>query len=223
MTTIDIIDHVPLLLPPQSEQIDKIAPAYFAAQGDLESAVKRKVNSHFGGKYADIETVIDEINRAFRPHGISLQQRLLPGAAGNSVRIQTVLRHESGQFYADGGPSWPAAKQSDPQALMAAVTYGRRGGLVANVGMTQEDDDGATAAKPAAAKKATPKTQLAKIEDRDALTQRIQALPEHLASQIADRLKAEGVKWTQLSKQQYKDALSWYEECKAIADAESEG
>ncbi len=204
-------------LPPLSRAIDKIIPAFGLAQAELDNVQKSATGNY--GKYANLTACLGEVKSVFGKHGLSVQQRPLYHD-GPGIRLQTVIWHnESGQWTADGGPVFPAGKPSDPSAVMAALTYARRGTLSANTGLTQEDDDGVTAsARPKAAKKPAPAT-LAKQEDRDAVTARIKALPDEFAKQIGDRIRGDGMSWTQLTKTQLKSVTEWVVECEGLAGA----
>lgn len=200
------------LLPPCSATIDQVVPAFGAAQAELSNVQKTAAGNY--GKYANLTACWDEVSKVFEKQGLSIQQRPLQHVGG--IRLQTVIWHNAtAQWLADGGPVFPAGKPGDPQSVMAALTYARRGTLCANTGLMQEDDDGATAA----AKPKATTVALAKQEDRDALEARIKALPDGLAKQVGDHMRANSFVWTKLTKQQLKKATAWVEECEGIAAA----
>jgi hypothetical protein len=61
--------------------------------------------------------------------------------------VETIFIHESGETLDCGVLHFPVTK-NDPPAYMSALTYARRGSLMAACGIAPEDDDGqmATAA-----------------------------------------------------------------------------
>jgi hypothetical protein len=67
--------------------------------------------------------------------------------------LDTVILHTSGEFVSCTYPLRPV--KADPQGLLAALTYARRGCLASMLGVIQSDDDGneasghATATEPA--------------------------------------------------------------------------
>jgi len=205
------------LMAPTSPTIGNVAPAFNSAQAQIEHAAKDSFNPHFKSKYADLPAVIEAHRGIFAEHALHVLQRPLQAQGG--VLLQTVIMHESGEWLADGGLFVPAIK-NDPQAYGSALTYARRYGLAALIGIAQDDDDGATAAKPPKAK-ATPKVDLAPKADRDKLEADIQSLPAPYPKQIGDRLRQSGFVWTQLTVKQLAEARAWQEECKDLAEAEA--
>lgn len=122
----------------RSEQIDALAVALVKAQAGIKGAVKDSLNPHFRSKYADLESVMDACKGPLNENGISVLQ--IPEPVESGVGIRTVLLHESGQ-YISGVMVLPMVKQ-DPQGAGSAITYARRYGLMAMVGVCPEDDDG---------------------------------------------------------------------------------
>lgn len=122
-----------------SQQIDKISPAFLAAQKKIEGVKKDIAHGHFKGKfYADINSVINSIKEILNANGITITQPI------NGASVETYLLHESGQYIGSSTPI-VCAKPNDPQALGSAITYSRRYGLQALVGLPAEDDDGEAA------------------------------------------------------------------------------
>lgn len=127
-----------------SPELDKIAPALAKAQSVIEGAAKAKVNPHFRSKYADLAACWDACREELTSNGISVIQALKPSTEG--ITVQTRLQHASGQFVEDEGLFLPASKH-DAQGYGSALTYARRYGLCAMVGIAPEDDDGNAASK----------------------------------------------------------------------------
>lgn len=128
----------------QSEQLDKLAVALAKAQSLIEGASKDKTNPHFRSKYADLASCWDACRKALTGNGISVLQA--PAPADDGIVLATRLLHSSGQWIEDDGLHLPAAKR-DPQGYGSALTYARRYGLCAMVGIAPEDDDGNAATK----------------------------------------------------------------------------
>ena len=76
-------------------------------------------------------------------NGLSVIQGNSIGA-NNTVIVETILAHESGQWI-QSELCMPLAK-NDPQGVGSAITYGRRYGLAAIVGIVADDDDDGNAA-----------------------------------------------------------------------------
>lgn len=212
----------PMLWPPMSATIGKVSAAFVKAQAQLEHASKDSLNPHFKSKFADLPTSIDVYRPVFAAHDLALLQRELESS--NGVRLQTITLHASGEWIADGGPFRPAVK-NDAQSFGSALTYLRRQAGNALIGLAQDDDDGnaaanrgATATKP----KKEPSVKLASIDDRDALLERIVALPEDLQAQIKSKLKDANIVWTQLTPEQLLTATSWTQDCEDIQDLEGQ-
>lgn len=131
-----------------SEQINEIATALAKAQGAIEGAVKGSTNPHFRSKYADLGAVWDACREHLSKNGIAVLQPVESQQDGKHFTV-TRLVHTSGQWMEDGGIPLILSKE-DMQGLGSALTYSRRYGLMAMVGIAPEDDDGnAASAKPA--------------------------------------------------------------------------
>lgn len=132
----------------------KIAAALVKAQSQIGNAKKTEDNSQFGSKYADLSSVWDACREPLRANAISVVQggELLNG----EWVLKTTLLHESGESLVGYVPL--LNKKGDMQGLGSAMTYARRYGLAAIVGVCPEDDDGnAASEKPAKAEaKAAP-------------------------------------------------------------------
>ena len=130
-----------------------ITAALAAAQASMGKALKQSNNPHFRSKYADLGNVMDACMPALNANGIAVVQTV--GRDENGMFLTTILRHaDSGEFLEDGGMPLIVNK-NDMQGLGSAITYARRYGLMAMVGIAPEDDDGNAAS--AAAPKQQPK------------------------------------------------------------------
>ncbi|MCE2713157.1 MAG: ERF family protein [Cryomorphaceae bacterium] len=116
-----------------------IAQAFLAAQKQFSPALKNAINPHFKNKYADLASCVDAVMDALNANGISLIQTTHPHDDG--VVVETLFLHESGEQLTGGKLFFPAVKH-DAQGYMSALTYCRRGSLMAACGIAPEDDDG---------------------------------------------------------------------------------
>lgn len=129
----------------ESEDLDKLAKALSQAQILFKVAKKDQDNPFFKSKYADLTSVWDACREALSKNELSVSQICELTEGGNCIII-TKLMHASGQWIESSVPCY--VKDKTPQALGSAITYARRYGLSAIVGVTtDEDDDGEAAEK----------------------------------------------------------------------------
>lgn len=124
-----------------SEQLNELAKALATAQSAIKPAIKDSTNPHFRSQYADLASVWEACRAALTANGLSVAQGC--SAEGPAVRVETMLLHSSGQWISDGLTL--QALNGSPQAIGSAITYGRRYGLAAIVGIAPDDDDGEAA------------------------------------------------------------------------------
>lgn len=126
-----------------SEQLNELAPALAKAQAVMTGALKDSANPFFKSKYADLESVWAACRKALTDNGLSVVQggaiRLLRGTDAEQPVLVTRLLHSSGQWIE--GETHIKAKDDGPQAQGSGITYARRYGLAAMVGVYQTDDD----------------------------------------------------------------------------------
>jgi hypothetical protein len=138
------VPHTVEELPSESEQspsIGALAAALAKAQGAMRHADKDSTNPHFRSRYADLASVVDACREALAANGLAYVQRVGTSQDGASVRITTMLLHSSGEWLKDS--LWVPVSKRDAQGIGSAITYGRRYGLMAMVGVApSEDDDG---------------------------------------------------------------------------------
>lgn len=136
-----------------SESITKIAPAIIAAQSSLQSVPKKAFNPHFRSNYADLASIADSIKDTLKANDLAVVQTNRANGTDSLVLVTTLI-HSSGE-YISGELEIPLTKK-DAQGVGSAMTYGRRYGLSAILGIvTEEDDDGSGASS--VEKKETPK------------------------------------------------------------------
>ena len=122
----------------KSENIEKLASALSKAQSEIKGAEKKSTNPFFNSGYADLHTVIESSFPFLTKHGLSVIQGN-DGKPGEFY-ITTMLLHESGQWI-KSKLKMPVEKAT-AQSIGSTITYGRRYGLSAMVGISQYDDDG---------------------------------------------------------------------------------
>jgi hypothetical protein len=109
-----------------SPEINELATALSSAQAEMQGAKKDSMNPHFKNMYADLESVWDACRMPLSKYGLAV--------------LQPVLAHKSGQWFASDLEM--TSQQNTPQGIGSTITYGRRYGLSAMVGIAPEDDDG---------------------------------------------------------------------------------
>jgi hypothetical protein len=122
-----------------SATIGKIAKALSQAQAEIKGAVKDSDNHFFKSKYADLSSVWDACREVLPKNGLSVFQTG-DGSTADTVSVVTMIAHESGEWVR--GSVTMKLSKCDPQGAVGGLTYGRRAGLAAMVGVCPEDDDG---------------------------------------------------------------------------------
>lgn len=126
-----------------SESTKEIAAALAKAQNKMRPASKDAVNPHFKSKYADLSAIVEACREPLTSNGIAWVQDAGLGERG--VEVTTRLMHSSGEWLEFGPLTVPAGKQ-DAHGVGSAITYAKRYGLAAAVGMSADEDDDGTAA-----------------------------------------------------------------------------
>ena len=130
-----------------SPELDQLATALALAQGSMQGAVKDRTNPAFKSSYADLASTWDACRVALSTNGLAVSQH--PGRLEDgSVTVTTMLLHRSGQHISSICSALP--RDASPASVGSVVTYLRRYGLAAAVGVSPEDDDGQAASQPAA-------------------------------------------------------------------------
>ncbi len=125
----------------RSESIGQLAAALALAQSEIENAEKDTANPFFKSKYADLASVWRACRVPLTKNGLAILQPA--SASGNLVTVTTILAHKSGEWISCE-LTMPCEK-GGPQAIGSCITYGRRYGLSAMVGIASDDDDGEAA------------------------------------------------------------------------------
>jgi hypothetical protein len=129
-----------------SEKITNLAKAMLEVQKVIRPALKDSYNGFTQSKYATLNSVMDACSEALIDAGIWVTQYPVPVEGGGSnLGLVTKLVHaESGESQ-ESLLVMPLPK-TDPQGYGSALTYARRYGLSAMVGLVTEDDDDANMA-----------------------------------------------------------------------------
>jgi hypothetical protein len=116
----------------------KLFAAIGKAQSQMAGAAKDSLNPHFKSKYADLASCWDACRKPLTDNGLTILQPVK--ADGPQVTVTTILAHSSGEWISESLTMTAGA--NTPQAIGSTITYGRRYGLCAMVGIAPEDDDG---------------------------------------------------------------------------------
>jgi hypothetical protein len=130
-----------------SPELDQLATALALAQGSMQPAIKDRTNPAFKSSYADLASTWDACRVALSTNGLAVSQH--PGRLEDgSVTVTTMLLHKSGQHITSVCSALP--RDASPASVGSVVTYLRRYGLAAAVGVSPEDDDGQAGSQPVA-------------------------------------------------------------------------
>jgi hypothetical protein len=146
----------------KSDNIEKFSEALAKAQAEFGIAIEDSVNPHFKSKFASYKAIHDACVPVLNRHGFSVMH--LPGGEGNTLILLTLLAHSSGQYV--GSEFRSSLKDTGPQAMGSAISYGKRYNLAALTGLriAEEDDDGEVAESRNAPKPVAKPPPPAKVE-----------------------------------------------------------
>jgi hypothetical protein len=125
----------------QSEAINELAGALALAQGQMTGALKDTTNSFFNSKYADLAACWEACRKPLSDNKLAVIQTT--AHKDGTIYVVTTLAHASGQWIRGWVPV--RSKDHSAQAEGSGMTYARRYGLTAMVGIAQVDDDGESA------------------------------------------------------------------------------
>ncbi len=124
-----------------SDKIAELATALAKAQGAIGHATRDSTNPAYKARYADLASVIDACRDALAVNGLAVMQPVT--IADGVVHVGTRLVHASGEWAECTVSIVPVDQRA--HAIGSAITYGRRYGLSAMVGVAPDDDDGIAA------------------------------------------------------------------------------
>jgi hypothetical protein len=167
-----------------SASIGKVALALAKAQGAMKSASKDATvtTPQYTRRYADLASCWEVARAPLAANELAFVQMTEPDQGGLS--LISMLVHSSGEFLRSR--LFMPLVQATPQAVGSAITYGRRYGMCALLGIAaEEDDDGNEAQKhapgpqrPPVAKAPPTRTASQAARDMEALLQNAKSPPE---------------------------------------------
>lgn len=117
----------------------KLYEALSKAQAEIKPAVLDMTNPHFKSKYASLTSILEAIREPLAKNNLCVLQQV--ESIDESYWITTILAHSSGQEISNSFRL--IVNKNDMQGLGSAITYGRRYGISALLGVVDtEDDDG---------------------------------------------------------------------------------
>jgi len=120
------------------ENMNELSSALVEAQKQMGAAKKGATNPFFKSTFANLGNIIEAIKDPLLSNGICYVQTVESEDGKNYLR--TSLIHKSGQSLS--GRMLIKPTKDDMQGIGSAITYARRYGLQAIVGLPAEDDDG---------------------------------------------------------------------------------
>lgn len=137
----------------KSNTLSELAKALVKVQAELLPADKDAENPFFKSSYASLNSIWTTCKFLLSSNGLAVSQ--VNQLCETGVIIETILLHESGEWIS-GELMLPLVKH-DAQGVGSAMSYGRRYGLAAILGIVADaDDDGNAASAPKA--KQAPKS-----------------------------------------------------------------
>jgi len=129
-----------------SLEITELAEAMILVQQALSPALKDAENTFTNSRYATLHSVMGACREALLKHGIWLTQYPVSVEANQLGLVTKIVHAETGQWQASL-LTMPLPK-NDPQGYGSAMTYARRYGLSALIGIVTENDDDGEMASP---------------------------------------------------------------------------
>tara|TARA_B100000683_G_scaffold277177_1_gene334251 strand:+ start:2137 stop:2805 length:669 start_codon:yes stop_codon:yes gene_type:complete len=129
-----------------SPEISELAEAMIQVQQTLSPALKDAENTFTNSRYATLHSVMNACRDALLEHGIWLTQYPVSVEANQLGLVTKIVHAETGQWQASL-LTMPLPK-NDPQGYGSAMTYARRYGLSALIGIVTENDDDGEMASP---------------------------------------------------------------------------
>ena len=141
-----------------SESIAKLAAALVGAQSEFEVVRHDSDNPFYKSKYASLGAMIESTVPILKAHGLAISQ--LPATENGMVGVETVLMHESGEWISNTATITLKDSPNPAQEAGKAITYLRRYGWQAVLGVYSGDDDDAQSLTQSAQK---PKKDITRL------------------------------------------------------------
>jgi hypothetical protein len=145
----------------KSEQIDQLAAALSAAQGEMPTAKFNAVNPFLKNKYADLGSVIEAGRHVLPKHGLAVTQLVSGGAQFDqpgAIEVETILMHKSGQWVSStiSLPVGEERGKSQAQVAGSIISYLRRYAYASILGIYAEEDTDGNQPEPKQTRKPEP-------------------------------------------------------------------
>ena len=144
--------------------------AFTAAQAELPPIAKQHeatIGNSYSYKYADLADVLEAVRPVLNKHGLSISQSSVNEEG--KIGVVTRIYHTSGHVETFGPLLLPAG--GDARSAGSAITYARRYGLCAALGIAPDDDDDGEAAR-----EPTPERTDVEVSPGDWLKTSVEAL-----------------------------------------------
>lgn len=179
----------------RSESIADLAAAWVAATRALEMIPKtRKVSAGpIRYSYADLGDVLATAMPILGANDLLVTQSV--DCTETDVLVTTTMLHASGQYISSTPVRMPIGKTA--QATGSSITYARRYGLMAFLGLATDDDDGASASprevrsKPPVVRSDGRSVPEARTEQEAEIRRRLAQIPAARAAEIKTAFMAE--------------------------------
>ena len=139
-----------------SESINEIATALCAFQAEVEQPELNKTNPYFKSRYVDLSGVLKAVLPVLSKNGLAVAQIM------DGDNLVTILTHKSGQWMKG---SCPIGAYKTQQDRGSAITYTKRYGLCAMLGIAADTDDDANSATDADKKNGFRRNAKAAVTD----------------------------------------------------------
>ena len=177
-----------------SDEVGEIAAALAVAQSQIDPAIKGSENPFLKNKFADLNSVIDVVRPALSASGIAWPQ-IIDRIDGVDCIVTMLIHTGSGQWIRSRIPlTCEESKGTNRnQAMGIAITYARRYALTAICGVTQEDDDAASAAPSTGEKEKAKNLEIARQQQlKNVLARLKRRWPGETSDYCADLLQDRG-------------------------------
>ena len=186
-----------------SEQFGELAVALAKFHTDCPVVFKDSLNPQLRSKYADLGSILREINPVLAKHGLSVMQ-----FAVGDLQLVTMLLHSSGQYFQSmsvlrpqdavvrrGTTGSDDVRAITPQSYGSALTYQRRYALAALLSLCIDEDDDGNSNERSARDKANPTYRPTEVVAPDAFDakpkeepKKIEPLTEEKITEIQTKL-----------------------------------
>ena len=180
-----------------SESIKSIAPAFIKVSGVVKNMIPD--SKGYGYNYTSLGCIIDQIKPILLDNGLCIIQS--PTETENQLGVETVLLHQSGEFFSFvyNIPITDMKGANNTQQAGAAITYGRRYALSAIFGIATETDTDAAYKKSDKVEKKEPPEDLGEDPFKE------YKLPDNLREDFAKAGKSD--KLSDEEKNKYRERL----------------